>query len=486
MHATRSISFLLLFSAAGMLLAQDQELTRKLQLGQSLEQAGEWSRAVILYEDLVRSDSLNYVYFDALRRAYTQLKEYRKAIVLVERRISQHPGETFLLAHAGGLTFDSGETVRADSLWKTALRLHPGNRQMIVLVAQQMQERRLYEQAIHTFESGREATKNPVDFVEELALLHSARQSYGAAVEEYLRLLGAAPHQLGYVESRIASFTMKEEGVQRARVVVQAAVDRSPGDVTFRSLLAWLAIEQGDHRTALKEYRMIDELSKANGRELYGFAQRALREQAFQVAAEAFQAVSAAGSSSVLYLPARLGYARAMESLSLRDTMIAASSVETSGTTAESFPTLDRAVALYREIVHDAPQSDAAVQALYRIGLVAFERSFDLDGALTAFRQVQGMPRAGPAHCSARSRQALHRTYGIGLSISAHNWPCSRHALTPRLHYSALWSEALIVILRTMQSACRSFCKRTAAFRTPSLRLYAAISCRRNASTPRH
>ena len=174
-------SALLVFPAP--LLAQDPDQSRQLQLAQSLEQAGEWTRASVLYEGLYRADSLNYVYFDALRRAYIQLKEYRKAIYLVQRRIVLRPGEAFLTAQLGGLTYDEGEPVRADSLWNVALLLQPANRQMYVIVAQQMQERRLYDKAIRTYEAGRGATRNPVDFVEELALLHSATQAYGSAVE---------------------------------------------------------------------------------------------------------------------------------------------------------------------------------------------------------------------------------------------------------------------------------------------------------------
>ncbi|MEK6650614.1 MAG: tetratricopeptide repeat protein [Bacteroidota bacterium] len=386
-------SALLVFPAP--LLAQDPDQSRQLQLAQSLEQAGEWTRASVLYEGLYRADSLNYVYFDALRRAYIQLKEYRKAIYLVQRRIVLRPGEAFLTAQLGGLTYDEGEPVRADSLWNVALLLQPANRQMYVIVAQQMQERRLYDKAIRTYEAGRGATRNPVDFVEELALLHSATQAYGSAVEEYLLLLRAAPHQLGYIQSRIASFTMKAEGVHSARTVVQAAVERTPADVPLRTLLAWLAIEQGDHAAALEQYRIIDRLANANGNELYGFGQRAMREQAFRTAADAFRDVIAVGSASPLFLPARLGYARAMEEIVVRDTAVHAETRAANGDAAESFPSLDQAVSLYREIVRDAPNSDAAVQALYRVGVIALERSFDLDGALAAFTQVQRLPRAG-------------------------------------------------------------------------------------------
>lgn len=384
----------LVFILLSRLPAQDQETLRRLQVAQSLEQAGEWTKAAVMYEELLGADPLNFMTFDGLRRAYVQLKEYRKAYSLVERRLAQRPTEIHLVVQLGGLAYDDGNIARADSLWSVALQTSGSNRQIVVQVAQQMQERRLYDRAIRTFETGRQLTKRPDDFVEELALLHSATQAYDKAVEEYLRLLRSAPHQLGYIQSRIASFTMKEDGLRSTSAVVRAAIDRTPNDVPLRSLMAWLAVERSDYHSALQQYRVIDSLSNANGVELYNFAQRCLREQAFRPAAEAFRSAIDRGPKGPLVMQARLGYARSMEGLASTDT---ASSrvIPRDATAAESFPTLDGAVSLYRNIVRDAPGSDVAVQALFRIGVVAFERTFDLDGALEAFQQVAQIPRAG-------------------------------------------------------------------------------------------
>ncbi len=388
------------------LASQDQETVRRLQLAQSLEQAGDWAKAAVIYEDLVRVDSLNFMMFDGLRRAYVQLKEYGKATALVERRLAQRPAEIFLLVQLGGLAYDSGDLHRADSLWDVSLRSAGGNRQLIVVLAQQMQERRLYDRAIRTYETGRTRTKNPNDFVEELALLHSATQDYGKAVEEYLRLLRSAPHQLGYIQSRIASFTMRDDGLRSARSAVEAAIEKTPGDVPVRSLMAWLAVEQSDYPEALRQYRVIDSLSNASGVELYNFAQRCLRESAHQTAAEAFRAAIARGPSGPLVLQSRLGFARAMEELAVRDSSSSRKTASSSTSAAETFPSLDAAVLLYREIVRDAPGSDVAVQALFRIGVVAFERTFDLDGALKAFQDVARIPRAGGMAFEAHLRAA--------------------------------------------------------------------------------
>src|SRR3989338_5148998 len=311
MRALTAVTFLIA-GALSVLVAQGPDQTRKLQLAPSLEQAGEIEQASIIYEQLVQSDSTNYVFFEALRRAYVQLKEYDKAIRLVERRRAFRPGDVLLTAQLGVLYYDRGDTVQAAALWNAAINEQPKIRQIYALIAQQMMERRLYDKAIAMYTRGRVATGNPVEFVEDLALLLSATQDYRGAVEEYLRLLRSAPQQLGYIQSRIASFTLRQDGLTAARATVALEVKRSPNDIPVRTLLAWLAMEQGDYDAALEHYRVIDRVARANGSELYNFAQRSAREGSYRIAAAAYKEILDNYASAPTRPYARFGYARAV------------------------------------------------------------------------------------------------------------------------------------------------------------------------------
>lgn len=390
---------------AGAVTAQDQEQMRLLQLAQSLEQANEWEKATNVYEDLFRRDPSNYVYFDALRRAYGQLKEHTKAIALVESRLRERPAEVFLMAQLGGLSYDAGMPHRADSLWSAAIAAQPRQRQMYVIVAQQQQERRLYDRAIATYRAGRQAMNLPAEFVDELALLLSATQNYAGAVEEFLRLLTASPQQLPYIESRVASFTMREQGLRQARDVVVGAVQAAPGNITFRSFLAWLEMERGDFASALIQELEIDRRSGAGGTELMTFAQRAFRAGAIVEAREAFTDITATASSVSLRASAKLGIAQCAETMSTRDTSVSGNVTPTKAR-GETYPTIDQAVGLYEEVRREYPQMDAALQAQFRIGVVRLERLFDLDGALAAFESLRRDPRSGMLNAEAALRAA--------------------------------------------------------------------------------
>jgi tetratricopeptide (TPR) repeat protein len=377
------------------LSAQSDEQSRKLQIAQSLERSGDWKQATVLYEDLWSSDTTNYVYFDALRRAYAQLKEYGKAMTLLEHRLRMRPSEIFLAAQLGGLYFDAGRREQADSVWQHILRGQPRQRQLYVLVAQQMQTRRLFGRAIETYRAGRTATGNQADFVQELALLHSATQEYGKAVEEYLRLLVQSPHQLGYVQSRIASFTIREEGLQQAQTVVARAVEDQPENVPIHTLYAWVLMERDLYVDALDTYRTIDRLTRSNGAQLFSFAEQAFREGRYTEAIRAYQDIASSPPPAPLRPRALYGMAESYEYLhqpvshDRRSLSLYASQVR------ENAPKPDTALMLYANIINEYPGSEPALRSRFRIGVITFNRLFDVDAALRAFDTIRKDRSAG-------------------------------------------------------------------------------------------
>lgn len=395
------VAILVVFVPVATALAQDQDAAVRLRLAQGFEQSGDWERAALMYEQLLAGDPQNYVLFDGLRRSYTQLKQYEKAIHLLQQRLVIQPGDINLLAILGGLYFQSGKPKQADSLWERVIEGEPNNPIRYRLIANQMIEHRQYEKAIRIYLAARSATKNQDHFMEELAMLYNALQQYEAATMEYVRMLRTRPQQLGYVQARIRAFSGKEEGRKGAMNVVRNEVERSPDEVSFHTLLAWLCMEGREFDAALSEYRIIDRLSKANGGELFAFGQRAMQERAYLASARAFREVVEQHTNQPLVPQARFGFARALEELSAGlDTvvvrLIPGEVVPTGnaqpGPVSETRPTFQGALALYESLIEEYPRTEVAMQALFRIGMIRFDRFFDLDAAAAAFEKVRVMP----------------------------------------------------------------------------------------------
>lgn len=413
------IVFLLVLTAGVPAGAQESEDVVKLRLAQGFERSGDWERAVPIYESLLQSDPRNIVYYDALRRGYLQLKEYQKAIGLIEhRRMAERDGP-HLVSTLGGVYYLMGDERRADSLWQTVIRSDPKNPSVYRLIASQLMEYRLYDRAIDVFLQARKETGDPHLFLADLANLYGAFQQYDRATEEFVQLLILQPRQLNDVQSRMAMILTRPGSVPAAREVIHRSLERHADLVPLRQLYAWVLMEDRAYREALVQYRQIDRLAGGRGAELVKFAQRALEEGQYQIAAAAFQDALDAGPPSNVLPVIKLGQARAVEEGAVIGDSAKISSGQ-AGTVPESPLSAGRALSLYLSVAQAYPGTAQAAQAWFRIGLLRRDRIRDLDGALTAFEQAASAAQGSTLSEEARLELAEVHIAGNDLEAAKH------------------------------------------------------------------
>jgi tetratricopeptide (TPR) repeat protein len=394
--------------------SQEPDAATQLRLAQLSEQAGEWERAVTLYEGLYRSDTKNFVYFEGLRRGYTQLRQFDKAINLVERQLKMQSMDVGLLASLGGLYYEAGTAEKADSIWNRIIVIDPKNSGLYRMVASQMMEHRLFEEAANLYRTGRRTIGNESAFADELANLYYILQQYASATTEFIGMLKASPQQLIFIQSRIASYTIRSEGLRAATEVTKEEVRQNPQNVALLKLYAWLAMEGKDYQTALDEYRIIDRIGNSGGAELFNFARRAAQETQYRVAARAFRDIIEGTHTPAILSQARFGYARTMEDLNAESDSMLSSRTLTGQPSDSSLSTriseIERSfqgvLGLYEAVIKDYPSTDLSAQSEYRIGIIRMNRFYDFDGALDVFNRVKRTSRTPELSCDASLRMA--------------------------------------------------------------------------------
>lgn len=382
------------------LMGQEPEAIVKLRLAQSFERAGDWERAVPIYESLLLTDPRNYVYFEALRRGYVQLREYDKAVELIEYRLTLEQNNPQLLATLGSVYYQMGKESTADSLWQAVVRLDSKNPSMYRLIAGQMLEFRLYDRAIDLFTRARKITGDPHLFLSELANLYGAFQQYGRAAEEFVQLLVLQPAQLSDIQSRISVFFGRPEAITATREVVARALTKREDFVPLRQFYAWVLMEEKRYDAALEQYRIIDRTMRARGAQLFKFAERAADEGEYRIAASACDEALKADPPTELIPLIRLKYARAIEELTIDQDTTAAPPAPRRAIP-ESALSSGTALKLYASVAQEYSGTRHAAQAYFRMGILQRDRFRDLDAALAAFNEAvragAGLPVAEKA-----------------------------------------------------------------------------------------
>jgi tetratricopeptide (TPR) repeat protein len=388
-------SILIVICSVSLLLAAQQDQRQNmLRLAQSFEQQGDHERAQQIYIDLFRSDSNNYVYFDALRRTNVQLKKYDEAIRLSMWRFRKTPFDFNLQANIGSLYYIAGQERASDSVWNTVLASANKNQMVYRGVANEQVNQRLFDKAIGTYVRGRREIGDQFVFANELGYLYSFMMDYANTAREYLRMLRQNEQQYDFVQSRLAAVVTRQDGLASVTAVVEEEL-KVKQSIPLLRLQIWLYMEGNTFTDAFTVAQTIESLVNSGGQEIFAFAERVFRENEFTVAAAAYQ-LSLKKSQRTAFAPsARYGFARCMEELSLRGEPVV-SAEQGSSTTLESRPTFSGAITLYAELAKELPFTAIGANALYRIGWIRYKQLFDLDGALQVFDSVLTVAPAGP------------------------------------------------------------------------------------------
>jgi cellulose synthase operon protein C len=365
--------------------AQTPGTDSRFRLAQALEQAGEFERAAEVYSQVLRTDSLSVPAIDGLQRMWMQLKKYPEVVQLIRRRLARQPSDPGLRATLGSVLYRNGDEQAAEAEWDAAIAVAPAQEITYRIVASVLGENRLLDRAAAVYRKGRLALNNRSLFALELAQVLSAGMDYPNAAREYVAWLRTNPTQLAFLQGRMGSWMAKEAARTSVLAAVKEEVDARE-DLPVMQLYGWLAMESKDFDRALSIYRRVDALSSSKGGAICQFADQALRDGAYAIAARAYREAIEVPLPPQRIPAAEFGEARALEELGVASDTLPGPGRSWRPTEAQSFYSVP--IERYRTLVSRYPGSDIAANALFRIGLIRFRRLDDLTGALESFRQV--------------------------------------------------------------------------------------------------
>lgn len=362
----------------------------KFRLAQSYERGGDIESALKIYAELYAKDSTNVVYFESLRRDYLQLKRYDDVIALFQRAVAKNPNDMSLLAQLGTFYMQKNDEKSANESWDRALATDPNHEQTYRVVASTMAESRLFEKAIAVYEKARVACRNATLFSNELALLDAIVLNFTGATREYLTMLRQSPTMLSFIQSRMSAYTGRPEGLRAAITLIEEAVKKDPDSLAFLQLQSWAYMEGKQFDRAYDVTKTIDTKTHSGGRELYNFAEHALKEKAYAAAASAFQDVVATYPKFDMRPQAQFGLAHTLQdSMLSRDTVTAFSMyLGRSAPSPADQHRYDVIIDAYKKVIAQYPSTQIAAQSLLSIAVIQQEHAFDLQSAQSSLETL--------------------------------------------------------------------------------------------------
>lgn len=356
---------IIFFPASNTMLSQG-DWGAKYRLAKSFEKSGAMEDAARLYKELLDRSPGNTEIFQAVVRTYKALSRYTDLLDIIELRLKGT--ESFgLLALHGEMLWRIGDYSRANQSWKKALDEYGESHSNFLEIANIQSKLRLIEKAINTLKIGREKLGKEDAFADELSQLYIALGDYKNGAEEIINTF-YQNRNLARAQGQLYALMTDDSAASFIYGRMNREVESNPGHLGLLSLHVFVQKTLGRYEDALETTVKIDEIKKANGRDIIRFADLARREGKYEISLKAYGYVIDNTDNSQFLPTALFGYARALEQKFLVSKKISPKDAQ-------------RIIERYRHIIDKFPRRSNAADSRYRIAVLALDHLGDVDMA---------------------------------------------------------------------------------------------------------
>ena len=373
----------LLFFTINLTFSQQQNEMTLFRLAQSFERAGEYERALKIYEELYTNNPENRVYLESVVRLNTQTKNYDRAIKLAQSWLSTHPDDIDIMARIGDIHFKAGREKEAIESWDKIVKTYRNNPGIYRMVADYLIQNRLYDKAIEYLTTAQKISGSPDLYAFEIAMLYEFTMRFDKAVEEYIKLLQRTPSMIPSVKSRMSSYIDRPEVLKQILPTLESSAKSSKSNIGILDLYAWVLIEAKDYQRALEVQRQLDKITNANGEVILNFAHDLFNQGIFDISQKAYAQIIDDYPKSKILPDAKFGLLRSREEI-LKIQLQHSENKDTS-----IYHELRKLEEDYKNFSQEYAGTKYEAEALFRLGLMKLDIYFDLDEAQKLFEEVE-------------------------------------------------------------------------------------------------
>lgn len=399
-----SVTFFLLSGI--ILFSQEKNLSNMFRLAKSFEQSGQYEEAKTIYKNIYNQQPWNHSYLEALNNIFIQLKEYDESIDLISGNIKLNPENIGLYGILGSTYYTKGDTLKAFQTWEDGLSLTHNSVSSYRIIVNYALENRAFKKAIEYLKRGKELTDNTDIFSLDLARIYAMTMSFEKAAIEYCEIIRNDPNKTPMVIGNMISFLSRPNALLETISAVRS-FNETNNITEINRVLIQLHQLNNDYGSAFEYVVKLESQTKSNGSELYRFAQDALRQNKFDIAARAFNKVIEEYPQSPLIPQSQIGYARTFEQTlnSKRDSLI--ENWKPIGKTTVVFvDDYKKAIDLYQQIINKYPGIEIKSESVLRIAEIYFKKLNELDTASQFYNNILSTNAISQFHFEAKLRLA--------------------------------------------------------------------------------
>ncbi len=247
----KKIVLLLALLCCGIVSSQNE------QLAQNYFDKGDFEKARLSYESLLKAQPYNYVYFQRIVECYQQLEQYALAEKAIEERIKNFQ-QASLWVELGYNYQLQKDTDKAQKYYDKAFDKILKFPNEVYMIASTFERHSMFENALKAYQSAQQIEPN-FNFNFQMALLYGQLGKPDMMIEMFLTEAQRNPQNNVMIQNQLSRFMTEDADVNFNESLRKALLMRAQKsqDLFWNEYLSWFYVQQKEYGKAFMQQKAI-------------------------------------------------------------------------------------------------------------------------------------------------------------------------------------------------------------------------------------
>ena len=249
------------------------------QLAQNYFDKGEFDKAIVIYQDLVKKQPNNYLFFQKEIACYQQLVQFEKAEISIKNRIEKTRQPNLYIELGYNFQLQRNNE-KANKNYQIALDKIKENPNYVYAIARDFELKSLLEQAIEAYKLGTIGNAN-ANFDYQVALLQGQIGKMDLMIDTLVDYAYLFPTNLALVQSQLTRFMFEDAQKNFSESLKKSLLVRTQKnqDIFWNQFMSWFFIQQKEYGKAFIQEKAIFKRNPDNFYSIINLANLALDEK---------------------------------------------------------------------------------------------------------------------------------------------------------------------------------------------------------------
>lgn len=258
------------------------------QLAMNYFDKGEFEKAIISFDDLLKNQPGNSFYFQKIVESYQQLQQYDLAEKRIQERFDKFK-QPSLLVELGYNYQLRKDTAKAKKYYDQAISKINENPSNVYTIASSFEKKVLLDYALEAYKLGIKLEPK-FNFNYQMAVLYGQQGKTDMMIDTFLDEAFANPNSTIMIQNQLSRF-MTEEAEESFNTLLRKALlvrAQKNQDIFWNQFLSWFFVQQKDYSKAFIQEKAIYRRDPESFSNIVNLAQLAMEENEEETAREIF------------------------------------------------------------------------------------------------------------------------------------------------------------------------------------------------------